>query len=329
MREMRKDKLYHSERSALNTFSAPVIQRATHRRQDETWIAEQLQASTTRFVLTWRSKNLFADGPSPQPILLAPYDLEGLMEQAESLILLGVAEGCTYIALDLPPNDKPSNYLLTEGRRFRALRSVAALLDRWDAALLAYAKAMTHWHHRHRFCGDCGSPTRSAQGGHLRVCTDPACGQHHFPRTDPAIIVLVASGERCLLGRQATWREGVYATIAGFVEPGESLEAAVAREVWEETGVPIEWARYHSSQPWPFPTSLMLGFTAQATSDAIQLNDGELEDARWFSREEIADAALHTGVMRLPSEVSISFHLIESWFDAGDSGRLKRLTKTR
>ena len=322
---MSQDSLHHSERSALNTFSAPAIPRATHRRQDEAWVAEQLQAPTTQFVPMWRSKNLFADGPTPRPILLAAHRLEGLMEQAESVILLGVAEGCTYIALDLPPDDEPPGFLLAEENRFRDLRGVAALLDRWDASLLAYAKAMTHWHHRHRFCGDCGSPTRSAQGGHLRICTNPACGQHHFPRTDPAIIVLVISGERCLLGRQATWREGVYATIAGFVEPGESLEAAVAREVWEETGVRIEWARYHSSQPWPFPTSLMLGFTAQAASDAIHLNDGELEDARWFSREEIV-GAVRSETMRLPSEVSISFRLIESWFDAGGSGRLKRLT---
>lgn len=310
-----------------NTFSAPAIHRATHRRQDETWLAEQLQAPTTRFVLMWRSKNLFADEPTPRLFLLAPHDLGELAEQTESAILLGAAEGRAYFALDLPPDDEPPGFLLTEGRRFRGLRSVAALLDRWDAALLAYAKGMVYWHQRHRFCGDCGSPTKSAQGGHLRVCTNPACGQHHFPRTDPAIIVLVVSGRRCLLGRQATWRKGVYATIAGFVEPGESLEAAVAREVQEETGVRIEWARYHSSQPWPFPGSLMLGFTAQAASDAIHLNDGELEDARWFSREEIV-AAARSGVMRLPSEVSISYRLVESWFDAGDSGRLKCLAET-
>jgi NAD+ diphosphatase len=310
-----------------NTFSAPAIHRATRRRRDETWLAEQLQAPTTRFVLMWRSKNLFADEPTPRPILLAPHDLEGLAEQAGSAIMLGVAEGCTYLALDLPPDDEPPGSLVTAGRRFRDLRSVAALLDRWDAALLAYAKGMVYWRQRHRFCGDCGSPTKGAQGGHLRVCTNPACGQHHFPRTDPAIIVLVVSDGRCLLGRQATWQKGVYATIAGFVEPGESLEAAVAREVEEETGVRVEWACYHSSQPWPFPSSLMLGFTAQAASDVIHLNDGELEDARWFSREEIVEA-VGSGVMRLPLEVSISYRLVESWFDAGDLGRLKHLTKT-
>jgi NAD+ diphosphatase len=243
---MNQDSLHHSERSALNIFSAPAIHRATHHRQDETWFAEQLQAPTTRFVLTWRSKNLFADESTPRPVMLAPHELGELAGQTESAIMLGVAEERTYVVLDLPADDEPPALLLAEGRQFRDLRSVTPLLDRWDAALLAYAKGMVYWQQRNRFCGDCGSPTKSAEGGHLRVCTDPACGQHHFPRTDPAIIVLVVLDGRCLLGRQATWRKGVYATIAGFVEPGESLEAAVAREVQEETGVWVAWSRYHT-----------------------------------------------------------------------------------
>jgi NAD+ diphosphatase len=190
--------------------------------------------------------------------------------------------------------------------------------------MLAYAKAMTYWHRCHRFCGNCGSPTVSTQGGHLRVCTNPQCGQHHFPRTDPAIIVLVTSGERCLLGRQQIWPAGRYSIIAGFVEPGESLEAAVAREVREETGIAVEQVRYWASQPWPFPSSLMLGFRAEAASTSVQLRDGELEAARWLSREEIA-IELRQGALRLPPEVSISYQLIESWFDAGGLRCLKHL----
>jgi NAD+ diphosphatase len=156
----------------------------------------------------------------------------------------------------------------------------------------------------------------------MRVCTNPDCGQLHFPRTNPAIIVLVALRERCLLGRQATWPEGLYATIAGFVEPGESLEEAVVREVREETGIEVREVTYHSSQPWPFPSSIMLGFTAQAGSDHIQLNDGELEDARWFSREEIA-RGVEEGWLRLPSSVSISYRLIEDWYDGEERGKKK------
>jgi NAD+ diphosphatase len=211
-----------------------------------------------------------------------------------------------------------------EEGRFRDLRQVAALLDRQNAALLAYAKAMTTWHHQHRFCGTCGARTRSTNGGHLRTCTNPGCGRHHFPQPEPAIIVLVTSAERCLLGRQATWPKNRYSIIAGFVEPGERVEEAVAREVWEETGVQAEHVRYASSQPWPFPNSLMLGFTAQASSTVTRLSDGELEDAGWFSREEIADG-LRRGTLALPPKVAISYHLIESWFDAGNQGRLKDL----
>jgi NAD+ diphosphatase len=149
-------------------------------------------------------------------------------------------------------------------------------------------------------------------------CTHAACATDHFPRLDPAIIVLVTDGERALLGRQATWPEGRYSTIAGFVEPGESLEDAVAREVLEETGVPVLEADYHSSQPWPFPSSLMIGFTAQAASASVPRAGEELEDVRWFTRSEVA-----AGVPGLPPPQSVSFRLIEHWYDSGSSVPLR------
>ena len=151
-------------------------------------------------------------------------------------------------------------------------------------------------------------------------CTSSTCGTEFFPRIDPAIIVLVSDGERALLGRQASWAPGRYSTIAGFVEPGESLEDAVAREVLEETGVSVAHARYHSSQPWPFPSSLMLGFIARAVNTDIALNDAELEDARWFTRGQIA-----AGEAVLPPPTSISHRLIANWFDAGSSTPLREL----
>ncbi len=154
----------------------------------------------------------------------------------------------------------------------------------------------------------------------MLVCTNPDCRHDHFPRTDPAIIVLISDGERALLGRQAGWPAGRYSTIAGFVEPGESLEDAVAREVFEETGVRVDLIEYHSSQPWPFPSSLMLGFTARAVTTEVHLRDQELEDARWFSRAELA-----AGYPKIPPNVSISFRLIEDWFDAGGGPRLREL----
>jgi NAD+ diphosphatase len=154
--------------------------------------------------------------------------------------------------------------------------------------------------------------TLPAKSGHVLVCTNPSCRHEQFPRIDPAIIVLVSDGERALLGRQASWPVGRYSTIAGFVEPGESLEDAVAREVFEETGIEVDRIEYHSSQPWPFPASLMLGFTAHAVTTEVRLRDQELEDARWFTR-----AALTSNGALLPPRQSISYRLIEEWFDAG------------
>jgi NAD+ diphosphatase len=160
------------------------------------------------------------------------------------------------------------------------------------------------------FCGICGSSAHSAAAGNSRVCANKDCGREIFPRVDPAIIVLVANGESCLLGRQATWPEGRYSTIAGFVEPGESLEDAVRREVYEETNVHVGKVSYHSSQPWPFPSSLMLGFVAEATSKEIVLNDGELEDARWFTREELV-----SDFPKLPFHISIARRLVDHWIE--------------
>jgi NAD+ diphosphatase len=215
---------------------------------------------------------------------------------------------------------------LAEWGQFQELRQVATLLETPDAAILAHARAMVYWHQRHRFCGDCGSPTEPCEGGYLRVCTNAQCGQHHFPRSDPAIIVLVESGNRCLLGRKPSWPEGLYSTIAGFVEPGECIEQAVIREVGEETGVRVGEIHYQSSQPWPFPSSLMLGFRARAADPTIRVDQHELQDARWFTREEIRSGLLE-GRLRLPANISVSHRLIESWFDEGEIGALKDIVQ--
>ena len=314
----------HHQRSARNWFAGHPIDRVAEQRRDERWIAERLTDPSTRVIPVWNGKSLFATEPVPRPVLLAPQDLGGLIDQAESIVLLGEAGGRAYFAVGLHADEGAPPAELAELGEFRNLRWIGALPKCEDGALLAYAKAMTYWHHRQRFCGDCGRPTRSAEGGHLRVCTNPECGRQHFPRTNPAIIVLVTSGERCLLGRQATWPKGMYATIAGFVEPGESLEDAVAREVLEETGVRLREVTYHSSQPWPFPASIMLGYTAKAASEQIERGDGELEDVRWFSREEI-ERGVRKGQLRLPSNVSISYRLIEDWFDGGKCGPLRQV----
>jgi NAD+ diphosphatase len=188
------------------------------------------------------------------------------------------------------------------------LRDVGHLLNDRDAGLLVHALALANWHVTHPHCPRCGAPTRSDRGGAVRVCV--AEGSEHFPRTDPAMIVLVHDGgDRCLLGRQPIWPAGRYSTLAGFVEPGESAEQAVVREVLEETGVLVRDVSYAASQPWPFPGSLMLGFRARADGDAEPVaRDGELEDARWFHRDELRD-----GSAMLPTPVSIAYKLITDW----------------
>jgi len=299
---------------------ADEFNRATDKRLDAGWLAERLADPTARFVAVWQDRQLFTLEDPPQPRWLTAEELGPGLAQAEMVAFLGLAGDQACFAVGLIATEPPC----TELGRWLDLRFSGGALEPAVWELLAYARALSYWHHRNRFCGECGSPTVSAEGGHVRLCTNPACGQRHFPRTDPAIIVLVTDGERCLLGRQAAWPAGRYSTLAGFVEPGESLEEAIAREVQEETSVQVQTAHYFRSQPWPFPGSLMLGFTAQAATTAIQRHDGELEDARWFSRAELA-AGLQNGTLRLSPSFAISYQLIEHWFDADEPGALRRL----
>jgi NAD+ diphosphatase len=192
------------------------------------------------------------------------------------------------------------------------LRQAGGLLGDRDAGLLVYAVALEAWHASHEYCPRCGSRTTVQAGGHIRVC--PQDASQHFPRVDPAVIMLVRDeSDRCLLARGPQWPEGRLSILAGFVEPGESLEHAVAREVAEEVGVTVVNPRYLGSQPWPFPRSLMLGFFAEAVSTELTPDAEEIAEARWFSREELA-RALETGELRLPPPVSIARRLIETWY---------------
>jgi NAD+ diphosphatase len=281
------------------------------------WFAAALADTNSRVIPVWNSRSLVTDGPAPQAASLELAQLPEASRAGSELILLGHFGTHSVFAFEFEGVDAPP---VPAGTRFEDLRMVAALLPADEAGLLSYARAMIFWRHRHRFCGTCGAQTIAGKGGHVRVCTNPVCRHEEFPRIDPAIIVLISDGERALLGRQASWPVGRYSTIAGFVEPGESLEDAVAREVLEETGVQVDSIEYHSSQPWPFPSSLMLGFTAHATTTDIHLRDKELEDARWFTRAQIA-----SGTPKVPPSISISFRLIENWFDAGGGPRLREI----
>ncbi len=293
-----------------NIFAGPYLDRAAHLREDPAWFAEALADKRSRAIPVWNSRNLIAEGEAPRAVYLDAAQVPHERRSSADLIWLGRFGDISYFTYDVGSIEPPP---LLPGTRFEDLRLVASLLPIDEAGLLGYARAIISWRRRHRFCGTCGAKTLPAKSGHVLVCSEPGCRLEQFPRIDPAIIVLVSDGERALLGRQASWAVGRYSTIAGFVEPGESLEDAVAREVLEETGIEVDRIEYHSSQPWPFPASLMLGFTAHAVSTEVHLRDQELEDARWFSRAELAA----NGAM-LPPRPSISFRLIEHWFDAGD-----------
>jgi NAD+ diphosphatase len=225
---------------------------------------------------------------------------------AGALVLLGWFRGARCVLVE---DADPSS--VGPAECFEELRPFASRLPELDAGLLACARALSIWRANHRHCGRCGSRMQPVRAGHVLRCA--GCGHESFPRIDPAIIVLVTDGRHALLGRQASWPPGRYSTIAGFVEPGEALEDAVAREVLEETGIEVAHSRYHSSQPWPFPSSLMLGFEAASPGGTPHAGDSELEDVRWFSRE-----AVHAGEILLPPSESISRRLIEDWL-AGHS----------
>jgi NAD+ diphosphatase len=307
-----------------NVFAGPYVDRVAHLRKDEAWLAAALAGGEATIVPVWQSRNLVEvrpDGFAAAFMAVADFGLE---ERARDFVLLGAFGSRTYFATELAEPERALARFPDTDVKFEDLRLVGSQLEAQQAGLLAYARAMLYWRQRHRYCGLCGTPTVSASAGHVMTCTNPDCATDHFPRLDPAIIVLVTDGERALLGRQASWPEGRYSTIAGFVEPGESLEDAVAREVLEETSVRIEAAEYHSSQPWPFPSSLMIGFTATADGRQVPKADEELEDARWFTRAEVA-----SGFPGLPPPQSVSYRLIEDWYDSGSSTPLRRTPGVR
>jgi len=289
-----------------NFFSGPYIDRRAEERETEGWTRAALEDPGTLYLLCSGTRQLVYTRPQPR---IAFVERERAMAMADPsrLVLLGWFRERRCLLLEVGDDPTPD---LPQHASFEELRPLSPLLGGDEAGLLAYARALSVWRARQRYCGACGAPTIPQRAGHCMRCSSEGCGQEFFPRVDPAIIVLVTDGERALLGRQAAWPAGRYSTIAGFVEPGESLEDAVAREVMEETGVPVAGARYDSSQPWPFPASLMIGFRASARPDSPVRVNGELEDARWFTREEI-----QAGAALLPPAHSISRRLISAWMN--------------
>ena len=290
-------------------YTGGTLDRAGVSRRDEAWVAERLGRRDTRVLPVWRNHSLITDEAAPEAVLITGSAARELIGIAGHVALLGLDGETAIAAVDLSDHEEGRLSTLVEPARFMDLRRAAALLERAQASLLAHARGMMHWHRNHLFCGSCGSETRPRQGGHLLVCL--ACGREHYPRTDPAVIMLVVRDGACLLARKSEWTDGMYSTLAGFVEPGESLEEAVAREVFEETAVTVTEVRYRASQPWPFPASLMLGFRARATTTGIQIDDHELAEARWFEPADLAHGR------HLPRADSIARWLIDEWLAEG------------
>ena len=304
-----------------NTFSGNPLDREAARRRDEDWVAKQVDVPQTQFLplrnLTFPMRQV--DGAMRLAWSSLP---PGTDTDRHPPLLLGTTDNAARFAINEAA--APNQFDLPADAAFSDLRAAAPVLDADDAGIAAQARAFLDWHERHRFCAVCGAATTAAQGGIFRKCT--TCPAEHFPRTDPVVITVVIDTERdrCLLGRQASWPAGMFSALAGFIDHGESIEDAVRREVAEESGIDAVNVRYHSSQPWPFPSSLMIGCHADAGSADINYDDWEMDDVRWFTRDEIVHSleqpaaqldqpGLPDGALSLPGPMAIAHTLISAW----------------
>ena len=332
-------------------FADVPLDRAEERRGDPEWLAERLARDDTRFIPVWRDLSLIDDGPGaslPSAVICggssdaavpaagssgragvsgaadtSKASGAGVLAAGCETVFLGMDGDRAFFAVDLSNAGEGEAVAAAGGRgRFQDLWRAGASIDAPGAALMAYARGMLYWHRENRYCGRCGHVTESREGGRRRRCTDPDCGRNAFPRIDPAVITLVEyrpEGGRppmCLLGNHHRPPPNVFSTLSGFTEPGESLEETVAREVFEEVGVRVSAAYYQASQPWPFPSSLMLGFRARAETTAIVVSTEELLEARWFTAEEVrgfGEWGDESAAYALPRRDSIARFLVDSW----------------
>ena len=311
---------YGSAHDHGHVFTGSPLDRAGNERRDAAWIQAQLAHAGRRFLALRDLEALVEGDPAPTIAWLTPDELPDGAPDGDA-VLLGLDGAAPRFAIDLTAVDEAVLAApLAAGRRFAEVRGVAPDLSTDDTAVVAQARSYVDWHARHRFCAVCGGPTTPRNGGGMRVCGD--CNAEHFPRVDPVVIVLIIDGDRCLLVSGRGRPGSNYTCIAGFMEPGETVEEAVRREVREEAGVEVAAVRYHSSQPWPFPASLMLGCHAEAASELIAIDPEEIKDARWFDRADVARAlAFAAGEIEgesgldfgVPAPFTISHQLIRAW----------------
>jgi NAD+ diphosphatase len=302
-------------------FAGSPLDRASALRTDAPRMAQMLRGSRSMFAPLWQLKPFFQLTRDETEPLTAAFlswaAVETLTLSEPSIVFLGLKGETPYFALDVSVLEEPETKGPLSGLgRFVDLRMAASTLAADEGAILAQAKALIDWHARHRFCANCGASTALADSGYRRICA--SCKAEHFPRTDPVVIMLAARNGRALLGRGARFPGHMFSTLAGFVEPGETIEEAVRREVKEETSVAVGAVRYVATQPWPFPSSLMIGCLAEALTDTIEVDGTELAEARWVPRDEVK-AALErpegTRTLRVPPSFAIAHQLMRVWVE--------------
>ena len=297
-----------------HVFAGNPFDRGDVQRRDQAWLDAQAQHPQSRILPLWQLDILVQAEPSFELGWLSPSAVAPLKVRIPP-VFLGLQDGIAHFALDMSDVEDPLDKLnLGEVWRFQDARGAASRLSAAAAGIVAQSRAQVGWHRRHQFCSVCGQPTEQGRGGHVRICM--ACKSQHFPRTDPVAIMLISDGENCLLGqsRGRLSRSGRYSALAGFIDQGESIEEAVRREVKEEAGIEVGEVRYHSSQPWPFPSSLMIGCHGKAATTDIHIDAEEMTDVRWFSRDEVRAALQHENPsLQVPDAIAIAHHLIRAW----------------
>ena len=295
-------------------FAGDPLDRVDQARRDPLWVKSRLDLESSRFLPFWNMKVLATNAADPR-LAWQPRRVLGFLAEGGPPILLGIHDEVAHFALDLSGPADAAVYQFDANVDFIEPRCIATVLPLFESGTLAHAKSSVEWHARHGFCARCGSRTRANLGGKERICD--ACGAHHFPRTDPVAIMLVHHADHCLLGRSSRRGTGAYSALAGFIDQGESIEEAVRREIMEEASIQVGKVSYHSSQPWPYPSSLMIGCLAEALSTDIEIDDVELDDVRWFGRDEVlavlADPAKPGQDVRLPGPIATAHHLLKSW----------------
>ena len=301
-------------------YTSSAINRQGNYRNDKKLLNNIIFETNTKFIPFYKGKNLFTEiNKNITPVIFNKIQLDEFFPSGiGDTIFLGVANTLNYIGVDLSySNQKFDCWLKQNNIIIDDLRKYGPILDDIEASFLALSNGMFFWHNTNKFCGSCGFKNFSTEGGFVIKCSNDKCGKSHFPRTDPAIITLISFQDKVLLGRSPSFPDSMYSTLAGFVEPGESLEQALEREVFEEVGIKVKNIKYFNSQPWPFPASLMLGFFAEAVNDQMTIDYDEIEDAHWFSINELKSLKHPSisGGFKLPRVDSIARRLVDTWIN--------------